>query len=335
MISTLDFSNIPSVVGKEPIEFYKQGYKVVARTNWPLYITGPSGSGKSIIAMNIAKKYAEKASVPAYYVQLSPEQTKTSLILGLRLKNGSLEAVNGVVAECMENGGIIVIDEATHSTQEMLLMFNSILDRTSVTSIGDKTIVSKDTFRIIFCSNDSKYSGNVKLPQSFAQRLVGMYCDYPSWEDEIEIVNKILEDEYDAQMNVPQPVIRYIVSLLRELRKESYPLSVRNGSIATVLLQIAQKKKLADVTHDDVYFTSGPNVESVRRVIANRIFNGNVKSVEQLNGKEMAQFTRYATCVGVDKFRDIMLQAFMYYLDLDMGFYDIGLVKEQLKQKAL
>ena len=335
MISTLDFSNVPSIVGKEPIRFFNQGYKIVKKTNWPLYITGPSGSGKSIIAMNIAKKYASENNVPAYYVQLSPEQTKTSLILGLRLKNGSLEAINGVVAECMEQGGIIVIDEATHSTQEMLLMFNSILDRTSITSIGDKTIISKSTFRVIFCANDSKYSGNVKLPQSFAQRLVGMYCGYSSFEDEITIINQMLEDEYDAEITVPQPVIMYIVSLMRELRSDDYPLSVRNGSIATVLLQIAPKKKASEVTEDDVYFKSGSNVESVRRVIANRIFNGKVRGVEELNGKEMAQFTRYITRVGVDSFRDIILQSFMYYLDIDMGFYDIAEIKNRLKQVAL
>lgn len=335
MISTLDFSNVPDIVGKEPMRFFNQGYKIVNRTNWPLYITGPSGSGKSIIAMNIAKKYASEHDVPAYYVQLSPEQTKTSLILGLRLKNGSLEATNGVVAECMENGGIIVIDEATHSTQEMLLMFNSILDRTSVTSIGDKTIVSKSTFRIIFCANDSKYSGNIKLPQSFAQRLVGMYCGYSSFEDEVMVVNQILEDEYDSTITVPQPVINYIVSLMRELRSDDYPLSVRNGSIATVLLQIAPKKKASEVTTDDAYFTNGSNVESVRRIIANRIFNNKAKGVEDLNGKEMAQFTRYVTRVGIDNFRNIILQSFMYYLDIDMGFYDINEIKERLKQVAL
>lgn len=335
MISTLDFTHVPRVVGKEPNEFYKQGYNIVKRTNWPLYITGPSGSGKSVIAMNIARRYSQKVGVPAYYVQLSPEQTKTSLILGLRLKNGSLEAVNGVVAECMENGGIIIIDEATHSTQEMLLMFNSILDRTSITSIGDKTVVGKDTFRIIFCANDSKYSGNVKLPQSFAQRLVGMYCDYPSWEDEVKIVNRILEDEYDSQMFVPQPVIKYIVSLMRELRKENYPLSVRNGSIATVLLQLQPKTKAQEVTQDDPYFTSGANVESVRRAIAKKILNSPVQDSSQLNTGEVAEFTRYVTRVGLDRFREIILQSFMYYLDLDMGFYDISAIKEQLKQKAL
>lgn len=335
MNSILDFEKIPEVVGKGPLDFLKQGYRLISKTKWPLYITGPSGSGKSIIAMNIAKMYAKKRNVPAYYVQLSPEQTKTSLILGLRLKNGSLEAVNGVVADCMEQGGIIIIDEATHSTQEMLLMFNSILDRTSITSIGDKTVSSADTFRIIFCANDSRYSGNVKLPHSFAQRLVGFYCDYPSWEDEVAIVGKMLEDEYEGNITVPLPVIKYIVSLMRELRRDNFPLSVRNASIASVLLQIAPKKKASEVTEDDKYFTSGVNVESVRRIIANRIFNKKVESVSELNGPEMQKFTRYITRVGIDKFKAIILQSFMYYLDIDIGFYDLDAIKEQVKQRTI
>ena len=93
-------------------------------TNRNKFVLGPSGSGKSIIAMNLARQYALAKNVPAYYVQLSPEQTKTSLILGLRLENGSLAVKNGVVADCMERGGIIIVDEATHSVQEILLMFN-------------------------------------------------------------------------------------------------------------------------------------------------------------------------------------------------------------------
>ena len=333
--SQLDFSSVPEIVGKEPTKLLKRGYKIISNTNWPLYITGPSGSGKSIIAMNIAKKYADENGVPAYYVQLSPEQTKTSLILGLRLIDGSLKAVNGVVAECMEKGGIIIIDEAAHSTQEMLLMFNSILDRTSITSIGDKTVISKDTFRILFCANDSKYSGNVKLPQSFAQRLVGFYCDYPSWEDEVEIVKQVAEDECDIAIKVPDQVIQYVVSLMREIRKDNFPLSVRNGSIATVLLQLAPKKKASSITEDDRYFTQGSNVESIRRNIANRIFNFSVNSADKLNGSEMRRFTRYVTRVGIGEFKNIILQSFMYHLDLDLGFYDLDQIKDQLKQRIL
>ncbi len=333
--SQLDFSKVPEVVGVEPKRLFNRGYKLIANTNWPIYITGPSGSGKSIIAMNIAKKYSEENNVPAYYVQLSPEQTKTGLILGLRLVNGSLVAVNGVVAECMEKGGIIIIDEASHSSQEMLLMFNSILDRTSVTSIGDKTVVSKDTFRILFCANDSKYSGNIKLPQSFAQRLVGFSCDYPTWKDEVEIIKQVAEDECFVGIKVPTEVIQYVASLMREVRKDNFPLSVRNGSIATVLLQLAPKKKIADVVEPDGYFTNGANVESIRRAIANRIFNEEVKTTEKLNGREMGKFTMYITRVGLNNFRDIILQSFMYYLDLDLGFFDLESIKEQLKQKII
>lgn len=330
--SQLDFTNIPGVVGVEPNKLFKKAYKVIKNTNWPIYITGPSGSGKSIIAMNIAKRYSAEFNVPAYYVQLSPDQTKTSLILGLRLINGSLTAENGVVAECMEKGGIIIIDEATHSIQEMLLMFNSILDRTSVTSIGDKTVAANDTFRIIFCANDSKYSGNIKLPQSFAQRLVGYRCDYPTWEDEVEIIKQVAADECAVEIKVPEEVIKYTVSLMREVRKDNFPLSVRNGSIATVLMQLEPKKKNFEV---DRYFTDGSNVESIRRNIAKRIFNKEVSSVSELNGEEMKKFTNYISKLGIMNFKEIILSSFMFYLDLDMGFYDLDAVKETLKQRIL
>lgn len=86
----LDLKKIPAVVGKAGRELLQRCYGVLEHTRWPLYIVGPSGSGKSIIAMNLARQYARQRQVPAYYVQLSPEQTKTSLILGLRLENGSL-----------------------------------------------------------------------------------------------------------------------------------------------------------------------------------------------------------------------------------------------------
>ena len=115
----LDLQQIPKIVGEDGTQLLARCYAVLEHTRWPLYIVGPSGSGKSIIAMNLARQYALAKNVPAYYVQLSPEQTKTSLILGLRLENGSLAVKNGVVADCMERGGIIIVDEATHSVQEI------------------------------------------------------------------------------------------------------------------------------------------------------------------------------------------------------------------------
>lgn len=333
----LDLDMIPQIVGDSGNELLSRCYSVLNSTRWPIYIVGPSGSGKSVIAMNIAKKYSLARGVPAYYVQLSPEQTKTGLILGLRLENGSLVVKNGIVAECMEQGGVIVVDEATHSMQEVLLMFNSIMDRTSVTAIGDKIVYAHENFRMLFCANDSQYSGNTKLPQSFAQRLVCFYFDYPAAADELTIVNKIIEDECAEPDKVPVEVKRYIIDLMREMRNKSYPLSVRNAAIAAVLcnLEFMAAGKQLDTVSIDEYFIKGSNVESIRRAIAERIGMENVESVSDLTDPKMESFVKFISLIGVERFKEIVLQSFMCYLDIDIGFYDLQLAKDKIQAAIL
>jgi hypothetical protein len=332
-----DISKIPEIVGHSGNELLRRCYNVLDNTKWPVYIVGPSGSGKSVIAMNIAKKYSLARGVPAYYVQLSPEQTKTSLILGLRLDQGSLVVKNGIVADCMEEGGVIVVDEATHTMQEVLLMFNSILDRTSVTAIGDKTVYANENFRILFCANDSQYSGNIKLPQSFAQRMVCFYFDYPTAEDELKIVDKIIAEECEMPDRVPCEVKKYIIDLMREMRNKTYPLSVRNAAIAAVMcnLELAEAEMSVDTVTVDDYFIKGSNVESIRRAIAERLGEKDVENVAALSSPEMESFVKFISVIGVDRFKEVILQSFMYYLDIDLGFYDLQLVKDKIQSTAL
>ncbi len=337
LTTNLNLDKVPQIVGSQAQTLLNQCYGILENTKWPLYIVGPSGSGKSIIAMNLAKKYSLEQNVPAYYVQLSPEQTKTSLILGLRLENGSLVVKNGIVADCMEKGGIIIVDEATHSVQEVLLMFNSILDRTSVTAIGDKIIYANEKFRIIFCSNDSKYSGNVKLPQSFAQRVVSFYFDYPDAEDELNIVNKIISDECKAPDILPTSVKKYIVAFMREIRSESFPLSVRNAAIASVLcnLSLLATKKSESTALIDPYFLDEKNIESKKRYLAKRILAKEIDDITELQHPEITEFEEIVSRIGIQNFKAIMLQSFMYYLDVDLGYYDLQMIKEKINSTVI
>ena len=65
----LDLQQIPKIVGEDGTQLLARCYAVLENhTRWPLYIVGPSGSGKSIIAMNLARQYALAKNVPAYYV---------------------------------------------------------------------------------------------------------------------------------------------------------------------------------------------------------------------------------------------------------------------------
>lgn len=316
MYAYLDPSQVPELVGEDAKTRHSKCLRILENTIWPLYLTGPSGSGKTLMAMNIAKYYSQAHSVPAYYVQLSPEMTKTSLILGLRLIDGSLRVVDGVVADCMKTGGIIIVDEAAHTTHELLLMFNSILDRTSVTSVGDSIIYAADTFRIVFCSNDSSYAGNVRLPQSFAQRMVSFHFDYPSFESEFLITRQIASDECKLPLTVPESVTRYIVATIRMIRSEQYPLSSRNAAIILVLLNLVQKTQ-TDIISE--YFTDKDTAEAKRLSATARIFQRDTEALtmEDLMDDSISEFQQFVSCVGVSDFREAFLSGAMYYLDVD------------------
>lgn len=318
----MNLSSVKPLVGGTARARFQETYAMLENTRWPLYFTGPSGSGKTAMAMALAKQYSSEYDVPAYYVQLSPDQTKTSVILGLRLVRGTLRPVRGTVALAMESGGIIIVDEATHTTQELLLMFNGIMDRVSVTAVGDDIVYAEDTFRIVFCSNDSVYAGNVKLPQSFAQRVASFTFGYPTHGDEVKIAKKIVEDEFSGGMDVPYQVVKYLVSFIRDVRSDEFPLSARNVASSIIRLSLAPK---GEETMDK-YFAIG-NPEAIRRMIATRV-NGAASSMD-LTGSDVNTVVSYISRVGVEKFREVVLCSVMYYLDVD----GMDLASEEIKNK--
>jgi hypothetical protein len=325
----LNLGMVPKMVGDDAKIRFNQLYRILNNSKNPLFFTGPSGSGKTIYAMNLAKKYARSNIVPAYYVQLSPDQTKTSLIMGLRLKNGSLVPVRGLIAEAMRKGGIVVVDEATHTTQELLLMFNSICDRTTVTSIGDDIVFAKDTFRVIFTANTSHYAGNIKLPQSFAQRLMAFHFDYPSYDDELRIMRKIVNDEYGEDIEYHKSVFRYIVNVFREVRNEHYPLSVRNMAAAAIMVNL--HKKDHDFNMDDFLDGLGQQAESTVKSVYQKIWGKQPTSTQQVSEDVYTtEFLHFVGSIGRENFRNSILSAGMFYLDFDGMDYEIRKVKDKL-----
>ena len=186
------------------------------------------------------------------------------------------------------------------------------------------------------CIRDSRYSGNVKLPQSFAQRLVSFYFDYPTAEDELLIVEQIVAEECRANDVVPVSLKRYIIELMREVRSNTYPLSVRNAAIAVVLcnLELLRRPEWRQ-TMIDSYFYDNRNVESIKRYLAKRVLGCEAASVTDLTDRRIMELEQALSAIGIGTFKEIILQSFMYYLDVDLGFYDLQMVKEKLESSII
>src|SRR6267142_2292943 len=264
----LDLNKVPPLVGKMPKERASELYKLLMQTNIPLYLLGNSGTGKTLTGKNLVKFYCNRQSkllgrdVPGYYLQLSQDDTKSSVFVGLRMMNGSLIPFDGLVARVAQEGGILFVDEITHSTENMILMFNAIDGGDSVITIGDR-IIDASNLKIIYGSNRSNHGGNIRVPPSFANRVIGYPFEYPGLEDETEISLATAQAKLTSKtLNIPRSVARYISAFVIANRSNEWPLSSRNVAHALVMLELEKKDPLATTSK---YFIGSSNNESLRR----------------------------------------------------------------------
>jgi hypothetical protein len=203
--------------------------KTINQNRISTILYGPSGTGKTIAAMYIANQYATQNNVNQMYIELCPELTKSSVIGGETIKDGSVVVIKRQLLDLAVNGGVIIVDETTHSTEELLLQFNPIIAEPYITDIGDgNQYTINEKTRFIFIANPANHSGNIKLPQSFARRLYCVYIDYPEEQSEIDIVHSL------SEININ--MCAYIVKLYRMIRQPLLPVTISNMVNAVKML---------------------------------------------------------------------------------------------------
>lgn len=241
---------LPRIVGKYAREIYKHVKEVLVETKNPIALVGPTGTAKTLIMLRALNWYSKKFGVPSYYLQMSPDVSRTTLVGGFRLVNGSLVPVKGVIMRAMEEGGIVGLDEFTHAEPEDQASLNSALASESLklVSIGEIEVRAKPTTRFIIAHNPITYSGNKAVPLALRRRFYTIMVDFPPIEDEVEIVNAILRREYRIEME--SYWIRFLVSVIRSVRSEDAPISPANVAMALAsvarLLRNVGKRNEAD-----------------------------------------------------------------------------------------
>jgi MoxR-like ATPase len=371
-VQTFDQLEIQSIldrdiIGNDTKEMMEELIDLIFMDLTP-YLFGPSGSGKSHMAKLLAAKYASMLGVSAYYVQNSPEVTKTSLIGGMRLVQGTTEAVIGLIAHAMEQGAIVIFDEATHARDaSSLTMLNSILDEDHITAIGDLTIQADDRFRMIICSNDDRHVGNIALPQSFSRRLYNYKIDYPSYETEFELAITMAKNKYEKgqenkrkvyanlsddyiqkymkgknkkytpkQYTVPEVVAKFLTGYIRNVRTDRYPLSVSHIHKALIRLQYLEYLKTRrgnafDATSQDLD-ASWTRQNMDENAITQRILefsNEQVQSRMDLLSPQAEMFKKYLSYLGVDEFVNRVLMEVGYEVSID----GLGIDRKNFRDK--
>ncbi len=191
----------------------------------PVILYGPTGNGKTLAAWEIAKKYEKESKVPIVYLQLYPEMTKNSLIGGETIKGGSIVIEEQSILQMGCKGAMFIVDECTHTTDPVLLSFNSLIEEPYSTVVGAKSYQLSENTRFIFCGNLPDHAGNIHLPISFANRLYIIRTGMP---DEKALYKIGIE----ARSDVPDGILRFIIDILTKTHEPTFPISPRNVAIA-------------------------------------------------------------------------------------------------------
>ena len=172
-----------------------------SRMFYPIYISGPSGNGKTMMV----EQSAAKAKVPFLRVQITPETDEDDLIVGFRLINGETVFCKGPVIKAMEEGALLLIDEIDRGTNKIMCLQGVLEGKPVLIKKTGETVVPAEGFNVIATANtkgrgsdDGRFSAATIIDEAFLERFVSAVNQpWPSKAIEKKIVKNHMT-KFDA-----------------------------------------------------------------------------------------------------------------------------------------
>lgn len=168
-----------------------------SRMFYPVYITGLSGNGKTMMVEQVCAKI-EREMVR---VNITAETDEDDLIGGFRLVNGETVWHDGPVVVAMLRGAVLLLDEVDLGSIKLMCLQPVLEGKSIFLKKTGKNIVPADGFTVVATANtkgkgsdDGRYIGTNVMNDAFLERFsVTLEQDYPSGNIEKKILMNILD----------------------------------------------------------------------------------------------------------------------------------------------
>jgi hypothetical protein len=164
----------------------------------PIYITGPTGNGKSTMVEQICAKQ----KTPLIRVNLNATDDEDKLIASKTLVDGNVVIEDGPVVIAMRKGIPILIDEIDAGGANLLMCLQGVLEGKPLYIKAKNEIVYPQAgFNVIATANtkgkgsdDGRYIGTNVLNEAFLERFAIVFeQEYPGQKVEAKIVTNLMK----------------------------------------------------------------------------------------------------------------------------------------------
>jgi nitric oxide reductase NorQ protein len=237
--TVLEFKPMSDFVETEYVKNITDRGLTYIKAGFPVHFRGPSGTGKTTVAMHLANKIGR----PVVIIHGDAEYKTSDLVgseSGYRFRKLDDKFIHTVhkVEEDMENnrltiavknGFTLIYDEFTRSRAEanniLLPILQERMMSTSSSTKEDYYMKVHPEFRAIFTSNPEEYAGVNRTQDALRDRMVTMDLDHFDYDTELRIT------QAKSKLSLKETeIIVKVVRGLRESGKTEFDPTVR-GSI--------------------------------------------------------------------------------------------------------
>ena len=176
-----------------PFGFYNSLKKIIeSRIFYPVYITGLSGNGKTLMVDQICANLGREM----VRVNITKETDETDLIGSYELIDGNTVRREGPVVTAMRKGAILLLDETDYGSERLLCLQPILEGKPYLDKKTGELITPAPGFNIIATANtkgqgsdNGRFIGANTLNEAFLERFaITVEQEYPTPEVEKQIV---------------------------------------------------------------------------------------------------------------------------------------------------